>query len=326
LTSSYIRSEHFEAVLLNPNPTHITSLPPLKPAILPPPTPRFVSNMRASPSPFALVVLLATTATRSYASAQAPHGSGEEGTTQGPIQFLWPSDRKWTAQADNTGPCGSPDGPTNRTEFPISQGQVAFSIADEAWRVAVRVAIGDGESIQAAMVPFAMLTSTNGKLDPQTQDEFRDQVVNNVSEVDPGHQCYKIDPLDDDVQPGTNATIQLEYWSTFENENNGNNQSFFACADIVCTPFYFRFYLHFHFHVHLYLHFHLHFHSLFPFPTQFPIPDLPHSLTRTIDLRRPLFLHSYTPLLQRNNRLLPPPQRNRSKQRPPRPAIRLVCG
>jgi hypothetical protein len=69
-------------------------------------------------------------------------------------------------------------------------------------------------------------------LDPTTQSEFNDQVVSNITEVAPGHQCYSID-RHEGIPAGTNATIQLEYWSGFEGENNGNNQSFFACADIV---------------------------------------------------------------------------------------------
>jgi hypothetical protein len=51
--------------------------------------------------------------------------------------------------------------------------------------------------------------------------------VNNVTDVDPGHQCYSIDRLEG-IPAGTNATIQLEYWSEYEGENNGNNQSFFV--------------------------------------------------------------------------------------------------
>jgi hypothetical protein len=58
--------------------------------------------------------------------------------------------------------------------------------------------------------------------------------VNNVTDIDPGHQCYKLDALEILVA-GTNATIQLEYWAKYEGENNGKNQSFFACADIVST-------------------------------------------------------------------------------------------
>lgn len=73
------------------------------------------------------------------------HGAGAEGTEMGPVAFLWPPDRNWTAQADNIAPCGSPDGPSNRTEFPLSQGAVALTIADEAWNVAIRLATGNGK-------------------------------------------------------------------------------------------------------------------------------------------------------------------------------------
>ncbi|KAJ4333361.1 hypothetical protein N0V87_007652 [Didymella glomerata] len=129
----------------------------------------------------------------------------------GPVAFLWPPDRVWDAQHDNTAPCGSSAGPSNRTIYPLSQGAVALSIADEAWHVAFRLAVSDN---------------------PTTQADFDDQVVNNITDVDPGHQCYSIDRLEG-ITAGTNATIQLEYWSEFEGENNGNNQSFFACADIT---------------------------------------------------------------------------------------------
>lgn len=76
---------------------------------------------------------------------EAPtHGEGAEGTEMGPVAFLWPPDRNWTAAADNVGPCGSPAGPSNRTIFPLSQGSVALSIADDAYKIAFRLALGDG--------------------------------------------------------------------------------------------------------------------------------------------------------------------------------------
>lgn len=82
-----------------------------------------------------------------YARAQT-HGEGAEGTEMGPVAFLWPSDRNWTASADNIAPCGSADGPSsNRTAFPLSQGAVALTIADEAWNIAIRLATGNGTSI-----------------------------------------------------------------------------------------------------------------------------------------------------------------------------------
>lgn len=49
----------------------------------------------------------------------AAHGDGAEGTIMGPVAFLWPSDRVWSAAYDNIGPCGSNSSVTNRTEFPL---------------------------------------------------------------------------------------------------------------------------------------------------------------------------------------------------------------
>ena len=48
-----------------------------------------------------------------------PHAAGAEGSVMGPVQFLWPADRPWSADADNTSPCGSSSGVTNRTSFPL---------------------------------------------------------------------------------------------------------------------------------------------------------------------------------------------------------------
>lgn len=77
-----------------------------------------------------------------HVSAQI-HGEGSEGTEMGPVAFMWPSDRIWDAAHDNTAPCGSAAGPSNRTIFPLQQGQIALSIADDAWFVAFRLAVGN---------------------------------------------------------------------------------------------------------------------------------------------------------------------------------------
>jgi hypothetical protein len=60
-------------------------------------------------------------------------------------------------------------------------------------------------------------------------------VAGNISSVEAGHQCYKVAEIPRTVRSGTNATIQLEYWSHDEAELGGRNQSFYACADIVST-------------------------------------------------------------------------------------------
>ncbi|KAI1107860.1 hypothetical protein F4804DRAFT_328888 [Jackrogersella minutella] len=140
------------------------------------------------------------------------HGEGLEGTVMGPVAFLWPDDRPWSASADNAGPCGSPSGVSNRTIFPISQGVVALSIADDAWNVNFSIAYDNTPTIQS---------------------QFNQQVVSEVTEIEPGHQCYKIASVPSTVAAGTNATIQLEYWSSVDNELSGKNQTFYSCADIT---------------------------------------------------------------------------------------------
>lgn len=74
-----------------------------------------------------------------------------------------------------------------------------------------------------------------GIIDPTSESEFTEQIVHNVTEIEPGHQCYKIDDLPSTVSAGSNATIQLEYWAEYEDENNGKNETFYVCADVVRT-------------------------------------------------------------------------------------------
>ncbi|KAK6532030.1 hypothetical protein TWF694_003193 [Orbilia ellipsospora] len=135
------------------------------------------------------------------------HGEGDEGTIMGPVAFLWPENRPWSAAEDNTAPCGSASGPTNRTDFPLIGGAVALSIADDAWNVEFRIAYGN---------------------DPKSQGDFQTFVSAKISEIEAGHQCYKA-PTISTVASGSNATIQLEYWSN----DSGRNESFFACADVT---------------------------------------------------------------------------------------------
>ncbi|KAJ2996511.1 hypothetical protein NUW58_g951 [Xylaria curta] len=139
------------------------------------------------------------------------HGAGAQGTVQGPVAFLWPGDRPWSASTDNSGPCGSPSGVTTRTEFPLSHGSVALTIADDAWNVGFSIAYDNS---------------------PTVQSQFSQQVVS-VPEVESGHQCYKVADIPSTVAAGTNATIQLQYWSNQEDETAGRNQTYYACADIT---------------------------------------------------------------------------------------------
>ena len=58
--------------------------------------------------------------------AAATHGEGAEGSEMGPVAFLWPDDRKWDAKDDNIGPCGSSEGPGNRTIFPLCKSEAIW--------------------------------------------------------------------------------------------------------------------------------------------------------------------------------------------------------
>lgn len=93
-----------------------------------------------------ILSFLATLGALSHAQT---HGEGEEGSSMGPVAFMWPPDRIWDAQHDNTSPCGSSAGPSNRTIYPLSQGAVALTVADDAWHVAFRLAVKDSGSTES---------------------------------------------------------------------------------------------------------------------------------------------------------------------------------
>ncbi|KAF3916596.1 hypothetical protein ABW20_dc0103360 [Dactylellina cionopaga] len=155
----------------------------------------------------AFYLAAALSAIATPAAAQQAHGQGEQGSSMGPVAFLWPEDRPWSAAEDNQAPCGSASGPTTRTGFPLVGGAVALSIADDAWNVVFRIAYGNN---------------------PKSQSNFQTFVPAKVAEIEAGHQCYRA-PTISSFTDGTNATIQMEYWSN----DSGRDESFFACADIT---------------------------------------------------------------------------------------------
>lgn len=140
------------------------------------------------------------------------HGVGTLGTEMGPVAFLWPADRPWSAGADNTEPCGSTQGVGSRTPFPLAAGAVSLSVAADAYDV-----------------EFSMSYAK----DPKSNSDFTQQgVPSTIDKVVAGHQCYKLNDPASNVKAGDDATIQLKYRSKFTGENSGNDQTFYACADI----------------------------------------------------------------------------------------------
>ncbi|KAF7904020.1 hypothetical protein EAF00_001354 [Botryotinia globosa] len=136
--------------------------------------------------------------------------SGKAETANGPVEFVWPEQRTWYDAWKNNSPCARNDGMVgNRTEFPFYSGKVALVASGETWDVVVRIEYIDK---------------------PTTQSDFTTQILHTVSELDTGHRCYTIPGSQTDIEPGTNATIQLEYSSTYD---GSGNETFYACADIT---------------------------------------------------------------------------------------------
>ncbi|KAI6355196.1 hypothetical protein MCOR25_008321 [Pyricularia grisea] len=159
-------------------------------------------------------ILLAAGTVAALGSRNDPtaHGVGAMGTEMGPVAFLWPADRPWSAEDDNTEPCGSTQGVGNWTPFPLSAGAISLSIAADAYDV-----------------EFTMSYAK----DPKSNSDFTQQAIpSSIDKIVSGHQCYKLNAPPSTVKAGDDATIQLKYRSKFSGENNGDDQTFYACADI----------------------------------------------------------------------------------------------
>ncbi|KAJ5155246.1 hypothetical protein N7492_008049 [Penicillium capsulatum] len=148
-------------------------------------------------------------------------------TDMGPAAFLWPPDRPWGAAQDNTPPCGSSEGVTNRTQFPLANGRVSLVLQDESYDVNLAISYSDSEST----FPNASMRITKPDKDPKFNNDFATLVSSsNFPEIEPGHECYSISHPPSNITAGLNATLQLSHLSTFDTDEN---QTFYACADIT---------------------------------------------------------------------------------------------
>ncbi|KAL8377127.1 hypothetical protein RB595_008005 [Gaeumannomyces hyphopodioides] len=168
------------------------------------------------------------------------HGVGALGTEMGPVAFLWPADRPWSADADNTAPCGSVRGVTNRTPFPLSMHISSIVFAhylprpDCPARLTLSCPLAAGAvSLSIATAAYDVDFSLSFSNDPKSNSDFTQQAVSHtIGRVEAGHQCYRLAAVPSAVKAGDNATIQLEYRSKYKTENDGRDQTFYACADI----------------------------------------------------------------------------------------------
>ncbi|KAJ5093323.1 hypothetical protein N7456_009184 [Penicillium angulare] len=142
-----------------------------------------------------------------------PSMAADEATDMGPAAFLWPPDRTWSKTADNTAPCGSNAGVENRTEFPLTNGEVSLVLQDESYNVNLAISYHN---------------------DPTSNIDFVTDVAgSNFPDLYPGHECYSVPNPPSNMTSGSNATLQLSYQSTFDTDTN---QTYYACADITYVP------------------------------------------------------------------------------------------
>lgn len=156
-----------------------------------------------------------------FALADTKHGSSAT-SSMGPVTFLYPEVRQWSADADNIAPCGSfASVSENRTEFPLDDGFVAFI---------------------AKYISYNVKLSISYNSDPTTQDEFEEWYNGNVSsELNIGHTCFFMPDQPQSINAGDVATIQAIYQNDDEDQVGSDgqpvqtnyNDTFYVCADIV---------------------------------------------------------------------------------------------
>ncbi|KAL1874352.1 hypothetical protein VTK73DRAFT_435 [Phialemonium thermophilum] len=168
----------------------------------------------------------------------------------GPAGFLWPPDRVWNADKDNTAPCGSPAGVGNRTGFPITNGKLALVDQDEGFNIQISVSYSNSEFsfvpvssfvVSPAFGPQESCQKGNGvsrcqqvgDLDPTTNADFTTLIPStNFKELLRGHTCVPVADPPRSVSVGSNATFQLVYTAE-DFDNSPGNQTYYACADVT---------------------------------------------------------------------------------------------
>lgn len=148
------------------------------------------------------------------------HGSAAA-NDMGPVAFLYPEVRQWSADADNTAPCGSyASVSTNRSDFPLDDGFVAFIAKYESYNVKLSISYNSN---------------------PTTQDDFEEWYNGNVSsELLIGHTCFFMPDQPNSINAGDVATIQAIYQNDDADRvgsdelpvESAMNETFYVCADI----------------------------------------------------------------------------------------------
>lgn len=148
------------------------------------------------------------------------HGSSYA-NSMGPVTFLYPETRQWSADVDNIAPCGSNAGVQNRSNFPLDDGFVAFIAKYQSFKIKLSISYNS---------------------DPKSQDDFDEWYYgkNVTDELHIGHTCFYMPDQPNTINSGDVATIQVIYQNDDEDETGSDgdpiagstNQTFYACSDI----------------------------------------------------------------------------------------------
>ncbi|KAK7204914.1 hypothetical protein BZA70DRAFT_278680 [Myxozyma melibiosi] len=134
---------------------------------------------------------------------------GESGAQEmGPMAFLWPPDREWSDDYDNTSPCGSATGARNRTDFPLEDGAIALVMQDSTWNIEIAIYYGSDN--------------------PTSISQFTD-ILPEIASLEAGHKCYYIEDQNSSVTIGENATFEIRYTAV----DDSVNATQYACADVT---------------------------------------------------------------------------------------------
>ncbi|OAQ99766.1 hypothetical protein LLEC1_07401 [Akanthomyces lecanii] len=144
------------------------------------------------------------------ASGASAAGAPSTSANIGPAAFMWPPDRVWSADADNTAPCGSIAGVQNRTAFPLQSGKIALVAQDESFDLELSISYLD---------------------EPKSNSDFNKLIdMETFRDIKLGHTCVTLPNAPASVKSGTSATLQIKYIADFDKPEN---QTFYACSDIT---------------------------------------------------------------------------------------------
>ncbi|KAK1621758.1 hypothetical protein BDP81DRAFT_511294 [Colletotrichum phormii] len=127
----------------------------------------------------------------------------------GRAAFLWPPDREWSADADNTAPVSAP---SSLSVTNIVNGKLALVTQD---------------------VTRSVHLSVSYENNPKSVSDFETFLgPSEVGSLDLGHTCVTVPSAPDGTAAGANATYRMLYVSNFESDES-KRETYYGCADVT---------------------------------------------------------------------------------------------